>query len=247
MIKHALTALFIIAFVAGCPDSSPPPAREDTFTQAQRMIDDARNLPVPEGNFRIDVERVWLQESDAAAIDSMFTYRDSNHAARVGRRNPDAGFRVVVGGDHFRREFSATLSQVKSSRREQQMIVTMPDYPASIAVGRVRHGIPVNLGRRRGIIVVPQGQFVGASLQVMVSNPGGGEVDVELVPVYSGLGPGGSNVALTEMATTVRVPLGRPVLIGSTTRDEETVARSLLSRSSQRVNEQAVIVLTVSG
>ncbi|MCP3904828.1 MAG: type II and III secretion system protein [Planctomycetes bacterium] len=247
MLKHAFAGLFVLAFVAGCPKSSPPPAREDTFTQTQRMIEEAQQLPVAAGNYRIDVERVWLQETDAWAVDAMFGYSDGQNAVRVGRPNPNAAFRVAVGGGKFRSQFSATMSQTKSSRREQQTVVTMADYPASISVGQVRYGVPVNLGRRRGIIVVPEGQFVGASLEVMISNRADGHVDVELIPVYSGLGPGGSNVQLTEMQTAVRVPLGQPILIGSTNRNEETATSGLLSRRSSRGTEQAVIVLTVRG
>ena len=233
----------------GNPGAAPPaqPESRDTFDETRRMIEEARAMGLPEGNYRVNVENIWLSESDASSISAMFGYRGNSVAARVGSPAVSPGFRFAVGGRNFRASLGATLSSTKNSQRSEQFLVTVADSPAYLNVGQVRYGIPINLGPRRGVLIVREGQFVGSSLQVTVSPAGPGIVNVSLTPRFSRTDTPDGNLQLTEMSTTVQVPLGQPLLIGSSDQSSDSVATALLSRTSSSVRQQGVIVLTVTG
>lgn len=241
---RSLSILIAVLLAAGCASPGPPP--EDSFTRTRRMIEEARAFPLPAGNYRIEVERVWLAESDDASVNAIFGYRGNDVAARVGRPEVDPGFRISVGGSEFRAALDATLRRSQHSERTRASIVTIPDAPAFIEIGDVRYGIPIDLGPRRGTLIVPDGQFTGTSLEAVVSPAGPGAVTIQLTPVFSRRGARGVT-QVTEMTTTVRVPIDRPVLIGRNDQSRNDVASGLLSRSSSRGREQAVVVLTVTG
>jgi hypothetical protein len=219
----------------------------DTFDETRRMIEEARAMGLPEGNYRVGVENVWLSESDASSIGALFGYRGNRAAAQVGSPTVNPGFRFAIGGRGFQASLAATLSSTKNSQRSNQFLVTVADSPAYLDVGQVRYGIPINLGPRRGVLIVRQGQFVGSSLQVVVSPAGPGVVSVTLTPRFTQSGTPDGNLQLTEMSTTVQVPLGQPLLIGSSDQSSDSVASALLSRTSSSVRQQGVIVLTVTG
>ncbi len=243
-----VVALLVATLAGGCaadPGAASAPPPEDAFTRPQRMIDEAKMLSLPEGNYRIEVERVWLSESDTSSVGAIFGYRDNSVAVRVGQPAVEPGFRISVGGSDFRASLDATLRRSQRSERTRASIVTIADSPAFIDVGEVRYGVPIDLGPRRGTLIVPQGQFAGTSLEAVVAPAGPGQVTLRLTPLFSQHGPGGTT-RVTEMSTTVRVPLDRPVVIGRHDRTGDSVASGLLSRTTARGREQAVVILTVT-
>lgn len=258
---RGLSALLLVALAtaAGCRTyearergaAGEPPASAarsgDPFEEAKRRVEEARSFPVPAGNYRIDVERVWFDEQDSSAINAVLRYIDDNIDVRVGEPAPDAGFRVGVAKGGFSAAIDGHLRSSRDATREQVMLTTVPGYAASIAVGETRYAVPFQVGGVPHAMLVPEGQFVGTSLDALVEPAGDGRAIVELTPVFSALGSGGETVRLTQATTRVVVPLGAPLLIGSHDSEHDSVATSLLSRRTSSGTERAVLVLTVTG
>ena len=219
----------------------------DPFEDARRRIEEARSLPVPAGNYRVKVERVWFSEQDSSAIGAMLGYTDDNWDVQVGSPAPDAGFRVGVAKGGFSAMLDGHMRSSRGATREEAMLMMVPDYPASLMVGQTRYLVPFSIGGVPGGLVVPEGQFVGTSLETICTPAGPGAVQVTLTPVFSGLGNGGSTVKVTQATTTVRVPLGAPFMLASHDNSADSVATTLLSRRSSSGLERAVLILTVDG
>lgn len=219
----------------------------DPFEDARRRIDEARNLPVPTGNYRVRVERVWFSEADSSALGAVVGYTDDNWDVQVGSPAPDAGFRVGVAKGGFHGMLDGHLRSSRDATREEAMLMMVPDYPASLMVGETRYMIPFRIGGVPYGMVVPEGQFVGTSLETICTPAGPGAVQVTLTPVFSGLGERGETVRITQATTTVRVPLERPFMLASHDRSADSVATALLSRRTSSGLEQAVLILTVDG
>jgi len=234
----------------GSAATASTPARErptDPFEDARRRIEEARNLPVPTGNYRVKVERIWFAESESSAIGAMLGYTDENWDVQVGAPAPDAGFRVGVAKGGFSAMLDGHMRSSKNTTREEAMLMMVADYPASLMVGKTRYFIPFSVGGIPSGLVVPEGQFVGTSLETICTPAGEGAVQVTLTPVFSGLGNGGSTVKVTQATTTVRVPLGHPFMMASHDQSADSVATALLSRRSSSGLERAVLILTVDG
>ncbi len=267
--RRELTILLlaVTAILAGCrayesgatPPRSPStttgggaPSTSDTrsgdpFADARRRIDEARSLPIPTGNYRVRVERVWFSEADSSAIGAVVGYTDDHWDVQAGGAAPDAGFRVGVAKDGFYGMLDGHLRSSRDATREEAMLMMAPDYPASLFVGETRYVVPFRVGGRPYGLVVPEGQSVGTSLETICTPAGPGAVQVTLTPIFSQLGARGETVRVTEATTSVRVPLGRPFLLASHDRTTDSAATALLSRRSSSGTEQAVLILTVDG
>ncbi len=240
-----------VAAPAGEAEATPaaqrrPVTTENPFAEARRRIEEARSLPVADGNYRIQVERIWFAESESQAIGALLGYAGGNFGAVAGGLSPDAGFTVGMVSGSF---FAALDGHVRSHRgtsREQIMLVTMPGFPASLAIGETRYVIPFTVGGMQFGMLVPQGQLIGTSLEAICQPMGEGRVQVQLTPVFTDLGRGGETVRVTQATTAVVVPLGQPLLIASQDRSAHSVANALLSRRTERGMEQAVLLLTVN-
>ena len=136
-------------------------------------------------------------------------------------------------------------TRTSRSERSRASILTVADTPALLEVGVARPATAIAL-EPGGPVLVAAGSFVGTSIEAVVSPAGDGEATLRITPYFSQRGGGGA-VAVTEMATTVRVPLGRPVVIGSTNVEQDSVARTILSRRNESGREEAVLILTVTG
>lgn len=55
----------------------------DPFADARFAIDAARQIGLPPGNYRVDVERIWVSESDVSAIGAMFMYSGTDFQVTV--------------------------------------------------------------------------------------------------------------------------------------------------------------------
>ncbi len=230
----------------GRPPAGESPRRSnDPFEEARRQIEEARNLPLPSGNYRVDVQRIWLSQQDSSTVSAMFGWKDDNWDVRVGSPGADPGFRVAVAKGGFTGSIDGNLRSAKSASREQTFIVTVANSPASIQVGQVRFVQPIHVAGAAGGIILPAGQFLGTSLNTIVRPAGQGVVQVSLTPVFSA--PNGDLIELTQMTTTVNAPLGASILIANNSTSHDSVATALLSRTSSSGAEQAVIVLNVSG
>lgn len=233
----------------GGSGSQPTAAKSgDPFDQAMKEIEAARNLPLPEGNYRIDVERIWVDANDSLTIESMFEYADE-HWTVAGGAPPTVpgGVRVGVTKGNFSANLNVALKNSKSSSREQIMLVTVADYPASIQVGQVRYAAPFSVPGVSGVVLFPAGQMVGTSMEVLVRPAGQGYAQVSLTPVFSSLGNGGETVKVTSMTTTVVAPIGQPFLIANHAQEHNDVTTTLFSRATSSGNQQAVLVLRVTG
>ncbi len=254
--------LLLTACLGPAPGSAPrsthstsdfppsPTARDNVFDETRAMIEAARNQPLPPGNYRVDVERLWLSTSDMWAIGVLFGYADEHVKVKAGSKVADPGFRIGVAGGDFAAQLSGTMKQTSSSERTQMNLVTMPGAPASLLVGEQQYHVPYKIMLPHypgGYILLPQDRFVGASLTVTVSPAGPGTVQVALTPSFSKAAKDGSTLHLTEMTTTVLAPLGQPLLISSSNRSTNDVASTLFSRSSSQGEQQGVMVLTVTG
>lgn len=220
----------------------------DPFDQAMKEIEAARNLPLPEGNYRIDVERIWVDANDSLTIESMFEYADEHWTVGGGAPSTvPGGVRVGVTKGNFSANLNVALKNSKSSSREQIMLVTVADYPAMIQVGEVRYAAPFSVPGTSGVVIFPSGQMVGTSLEVLVRPAGQGLAQVSLTPVFSGLGKGGETVKVTSMTTTVVAPIGQPFLIANHAQEHNDVTTTLFSRTTNSGSQQAVLVLRVTG
>lgn len=220
----------------------------DPFDKAMKDIEAARNLPLPDGNYRIDVERIWVDANDSLAIDGMFAYADE-HWTVAGGAPPSVpgGMRVGVTKGNFSASLNVALKNSKSSSREQLMLVTVADYPASIQVGEVRYAAPFSVPGATGVVIFPSGQMVGTSMEVLVRPAGQGLAQVSLTPVFSALGKAGETVKVTSMTTTVVAPIGQPFLIANHAQEHNDVTTTLFSRTTSSGSQQAVLVLRVTG
>lgn len=74
----------------------------DPFADARSAIDAARQIGLPPGNYRVDVERIWVSESDVSAIGAMFMYSGGGVVAAGGAPAAAPGFMLgVVGKSGF--------------------------------------------------------------------------------------------------------------------------------------------------
>ena len=227
----------------------PALARREPERHSPRDIRDqieaARSLPLPEGNYMVQVERIWFAESESSAIGALLGFQNQNINVQAGGQSADAGFRIGVAKGGFFGALDGHMRNSRGTSREQIMLTMVADFPASLAIGQTRFVIPFTVGGVRFGQLVPEGQFVGTSLEAMCSDRGAGRVQVQLTPVFNGLGPGGETVRVAEATTTVLLSKGQPLLIASQDSTRENVATSLLSRRTERGNEQAVLVVTV--
>lgn len=223
-----------------------PVTTENPFAEARRRIEEARSLPVPEGNYRVQVERIWFAEAESSAIGALVGYAGGGFGAVAGGLSPDAGFAAGVVSGGFFAALDGHLRSHRGTSREQIMLVMMPGYPASLAIGETRYVVPFTIGGMQFGMLVPEGQLIGTSLEAICQPAGEGRVQVQLTPVFSGLGRGGETVRVTQATTAVVVPLGQPLLIASQDRSAHNVANALLSRRTERGMEQAVLLLTVN-
>lgn len=261
-LSWALLALLVLpaACVSGPSDRgggspSAAPREADPFEETRAMIEAARTSGLPPGNYRVDVERLFVSESDVQALGAVFGYTDENLDVRVGdpgAAGGDSDFRIGVAKDGFHAAASALSRSAEHSDRSNLFVVTVAGSPASIHVGEQSYIAPVTLilpghGLRPAGLILPQGRFIGASLQVTVRPAGAGQVAVSLTPSFSGLGEDRTTVALTEMTATVLAPLGRSFVIGSHDRSTDSVVKTLLSRRTETGTEQGVLILTVTG
>ena len=255
----ALLLALLAACVSGPSGSggerAPSPRDDDPFAETRAMIEAARTSGLPPGNYRIDVERLFVSEGDMTSLGAVFGYTDENLDVRVGDPGAVAGdsdFRIGVAKDGFHGAISAAVRSASHSDRSNLFVVTVAGSPASIHVGEQSYIAPVTLilpghRLRPAGLILPQGRFVGASLQVIVRPAGEGQVSVSLTPSFSGLGDDRATVALTELTTTVIAPLGRSFVIGSHDRSTDSVVKTLLSRRTETGMEQGVLILTVTG
>lgn len=232
----------------GGPAGAPAPAKaRDPIADARREIEAARSLPLPAGNYAVEVRRVWALDVDASALEALFRFTDEHLDVQVGTPSSTSGFRIGVAKDGFSAAVAGTISSLRSAVQETAMIVTVAGYPASLQVGETRFLVPFTVGGQPFGLVVPEGQFVGTSLEVTLTAAGPGQVVAALVPVFSNLGDRGETVHVTQAVTTIGAPLGQPILISSSDRRSSTVATALLSRRSENRDEQGVLILTIRG
>jgi len=222
----------------------------DPFADAQGAIDAARQLGLPPGNYRVDVERIWVSQSDVSAIGSMFKYKSGNAVLKGGAPLPAPGFTIGVVGKSGYAGLTVAKQSLKNADRSEMFLVTMAGTPASLRVGKTRYVTPLTifgLGMKKAI-VLPAEQFIGADFQVTVRPAGAGLVTVSLTPSFTGIEPGGRGVLnVTELTSTVTVPLGDKILLSSSDNTTDTVAKTMFSRVGRQGNEQGVIILSVSG
>ncbi len=230
--------------------SSPGPIdATDPFERAREAIDAAHDLGLPPGNYRVDVDRVWLAETDSSAIGVMFGYAKDGVIVEGGGPVPGEGLRIgVVGPDGFA-AVSAAWRSARQAEQSSLFLVTMANFPASLLVGETRWPDPIRLAvpGRRDVIVIPAQQFLGAGLDVVVTPAGRDVVHVELTPFFSGLASNGDDLRITELTTRVAVPLGHTLLVASHDRTLDDVVTTMFSRTSTSGVEQGVIMLTVTG
>ncbi|MBI4879902.1 MAG: hypothetical protein HY812_09630, partial [Planctomycetes bacterium] len=190
--------------------------------------------------------RIWFAEAESSAIGALVGYAGGGFGAVAGGLYPDAGFAAGVVSGGFFAALDGHLRSHRGTSREQIMLVMMPGYPASLAIGETRYVVPFTIGGMQFGMLVPEGQLIGTSLEAICQPAGEGRVQVQLTPVFSGLGRGGETVRVTQATTAVVVPLGQPLLIASQDRSAHNVANALLSRRTERGMEQAVLLLTVN-
>ena len=254
MLASALISTLIAAQTIGCAADAPHNAADSAKTgsaasaksadakpeagaadELRRLIGNANNLPLPPGNYRIEIERVWVTDADSWEIGALFGAVDEHAAVQVGRPDADAGFRIGVERSGAHGELAAALRKFSRADRSSMQLVAAPGAPASLQMGEMRYAVPLKLAGSTAPLIVPKGQILGASLQVL------------LTPVFSGLGAQGETLTLSQMTSTATVPLGQSMLIASQRRDSHDVASTLLSRSLTSNEEQGVLVLTVTG
>lgn len=228
------------------PGAGQKRTASDPFEDARRRLDEALALEPPKGNFLVRVEKIWLAEGEASSIGALLAYRDENFDVAAGQVSPEAGFRVAVTKGGFSGVLDGFLRSHRSAGREEARIVTAPGYPARLEVGRVRYAAPLRLEGARGVVWFPGGQLIGTSLEVTLRPAGSDRVEIEIVPVFTQEGQGAS-VELTRARTVIVAPLGRPVLLASDETSSDSVALSLLRRTTSKGEERGVIVLTVTG
>lgn len=234
-----------VASSSGTSSSGGRRGGSDPFREAMEEIEAARNLPVESGNVMVQVERIWFNEAESSAIGALIGYADENISVAAGGLSSDAGFRVGAAGGGFFGALDGHMRSSRSTSREQAFLTMMPGYPASLAIGQTRYVIPFVVGGVEYGLIQPGGQFVGTSLEALSQMVGEDRIQVQLTPIFSGLGPGGGPLRVTEASTTVVVQRGQPLLIASHGNTVDNVATSLLSRRTERGNEQAVLILTV--
>lgn len=222
----------------------------DPFADAQSAIDAARQLGLPPGNYRVDVERIWLSESEVSAIGAMFKYASGGVVVAGGAPLAAPGFSIGVVGKSGFAGLSIAKSKLKNADHSEMFLVTMADVPASLRVGKTRYVTPVHLVGHglKHAIVLPAQQFIGADFQVTVRPAELGMVTVSLTPSFTGIEPGGRGVLnVTELTSTVTLPLGEKILVSSSDHSSNSVAKTLFSRVGRQGTEQGVIILSVSG
>lgn len=253
-IRSAVLSVLVAALAAACvaPSSSrraAPVRSADPYGDARAATEEARALPLPPGNHRVDVERIWLSERDTSALGVAFSVTDESVVVSGGETVVAPGFRVGVVGPAGFAEVSGAWASARSAERTSLFLVTVPDAPASIVVGETRWPEPFVVPITPGLatIVVPGEQFVGSALDVVVSPRGEGLVQVSLTPVFTGLDDSGEVLRITELTTTVLVSLGHRLVVSSTDQFRDDVASTLFTRRTERGVEQGVITLTVGG
>lgn len=246
----------LVTLLAACVTPSPsssrrgrPPRATDPFDDAWTAIEEARDLGLPPGNYRVDVERVWLEERDLTALGLAFGIADDGLVVEGGGAVVAPGFRVGVVGPDGYVELTGAWRSTQSAERSSLFLVTLPDFPASLVVGETRWPEPFTVPIAPGFeaLVIPGQQFVGAAFDVVVSPRGEGLVQVSLTPTFTGLTPDGEALRVTELTTTVLVPVGHTLVVSSTDRVLDDVASTLFTRTTTSGVEQGVITLKVSG
>lgn len=220
-------------------------AGDGSFERTREAIARAREA-VPPGNYRIDVERLWVGESDAQGLSALLGWIDSSVAVAAGGATPGPGLHVGVAKEGFLARFDAVRRSVRSAKREQSFIVTAPGRHASLSIGETRYLEPFTFG---GVLYegwIPGGRFVGTAVEAIVETAGEGRVRLSLTPSFSGIGPGGT-VRATELSTTVEAPLGTSIFLGSEETTRHSVATALFSRRTESGREVAVVLATVRG
>ena len=236
------TAAVLLLLLAGCVRERA----EDPIERTRERIERASREAVPPGNYRIDIERLWVGESDSRGFSALFGYADETVAVAAGGGMPGPGLRIGVAREGFAARFGVFARSVQSSQRESSFLVTAPGRPASLVVGETRFLEPFVSG---GVLYqgwVPGGRFAGTAVETVVEPAVEGRVRLTLTPAFTGIGDGGI-LRATELSTTVEVPLGTPILLASHEGTHESAASALFSSRIGRGLERAVILATVQG
>ena len=234
----------------GVPDPAPtsgPTKTGDRIDDALERIRELESRPLPPGNYKVSLERVWVDEREARSLSAMFGYTDERVSVRVGDVPSTSTFRVGVARDGFHAALAAELSRVRGAVRESTFLVTVADVSSLLAVGETRMAAPFYVGDVEYAVLVPGGQFLGTSIEVTVAEVRPGEVAVAVTPVFTNLSGRGDLTSLTELRTRVIAPLDVPVLLASHDERRDSAISTLLSRRNESRSERGALVLTVTG
>jgi hypothetical protein len=225
--------------------------------ESQRVEDDSGwslfggdepTFAVPPGNVKVEIERHAFGRFDRTVFDAAADYRDDAvhvHAGGPGTRN---GLTIFAARDDVGARLSASHRSGTYRSRSRGFAMVVPGATAQLDV--------VEVSPQPYIVVIPTydgGALVGAgteqivtgsSMRVTVLEVSEQGVTLELLPYFHGEQRRG-RLMVEQLATTVTVPEGRPIVIMADRQQQQSLASQWLSRTSQSQQTQVIAVLTV--
>ena len=238
-----------LLLAAGCV---PPPREEDEIAKTFRMIEEAkrtRSTEWPPRNVLVSIERIELFEGSELDARALAGYADGNVRVVAGSRRGGlarAGVELGYANDGFWAALAAARESGRRARRTRAEVVVMPGRAAYLTVASNRPVPVLEILTPEGRTTVWRNASVGTHLTAIPRVAGERLFEIELYPAFSRAGAGGL-VAQTHLATRVRVPEGRGLVLAENTRAGTHVSRALFGGSAGREKSRTVLVVTARG
>ena len=244
------------AAVASAPQASPQPAATpepakklpfgatppggDPFWGVPKEGDLLARSP---DNVGIVVEKLDAKALAEVEVGGAFRARSGNVTVAGG--NPLAarnGLSIRVGTGSFAARIGASASRSRSSSREQMFIAVKSGTEGALIVGGDVYVTRLGYWGPFGYQLLIEREFVGRQLAVRATILSDGQIAVQLWPRFSTRR--GRVVDVTQLATTVTVRDGQPLLIAGLNTADSEISSVLFGASSREASSTMAIVLT---
>jgi len=231
------------------PACAADDARQDDDSSRWSLFGgDEPAYAVPAGNVKVNIDRYAFGRFDRDVFGAAVDYRDNGvyvHASGPGMQH---GLEVFAARDDVRAGLVASHRSGTYRSRSRGFALLVPGSTAQLDVVEISpQPYVVVIPTYDGVALVAAGTeqvVTGSSMRVTVHEVNEDTVTLELSPYFHGEQRRG-RLMVSELATTLVVPEGRPIVIMADQQQQQSLAAQWLSRTSQSQQTQVIAVLTV--
>jgi hypothetical protein len=209
---------------------------------------DEPTFAVPPGNVKVNIDRYEFGRFDRDVFGAAADYRDHNVHVHASGPGVQHGLRIFAARDNLRAGLVASHRSTTYRSRSRGFALLLPGSTAQLDVVEISpqpYVVVISTYDGGALVAAGTEQVVtGSSMRVTVHDVSEDTVTLELLPYFHGEQRRG-RLMVRELATTLVVPVGQPVVIMADQQQQQSLATQWLSRTSRSRQTQMIAVLTV--